>query len=113
MFPNVYFAKVWRIKNVGTCTWTPNYAVVFSSGDDFGSSHEAPLNREVKPGETVDIQVALRTPMEPKTYTGGWMLRDQYGNLFGTGESGNQPIIAQVVVIPYKVNERKETLSCG
>jgi len=113
LLPNVFFAKVWRIKNTGTCTWTPSYSIVFSSGEDFGSQHETSINREVKPGETIDVQVALRTPLEPKTYTGQWMIKDQFGNLFGTGETGDQPLTTQVVVIPFSINERLETFACG
>lgn len=111
--PGLFFAKVWRIKNVGTCTWTTGYSFVFQSGADFSSASETMLTREVKPGETVDIQVALVTPMQPETYTGNWMLKDPSGNLFGAGDGANQPFSAIVVVEPIKVNDRRETFACG
>lgn len=113
LLPGVYFAKVWRIKNIGTCTWTTDYAFVFENGDNFSSVSDTLLSREVKPGETVDIQVAMVTPMEPKTYSGYWMFRDPSGNLFGAGAAADQPFSAIVVVEPLTVNERLETLSCG
>lgn len=111
--PGVYFAKVWRIKNIGTCTWTTDYTFVFQSGASFNSTSETPLNHEVKPGETIDIQVALVTPMQPDTYTGNWMFKDPSGNMFGAGDAANQPFSAIVVVEPIKVNERRETFACG
>src|SRR3990170_378646 len=27
------FTKTWRLKNIGSCTWTTAYALVFSSGE--------------------------------------------------------------------------------
>jgi hypothetical protein len=111
--PGVHFAKVWRIKNAGTCTWNQDYSFVFDSGDEMSSPSETPLTREVLPGETVDIQVVLVTPMEPDNYAGNWLLSDPSGVTFGSGETGTQPFSAIVVVEPIKINERKETLACG
>jgi hypothetical protein len=111
--PGVYFAKVWRIKNIGTCAWTPDYTFVFDSGEDFSAISETPLPREVQPGDTIDIQVTLVTPMEPQKYTANWLLKDSNGALFGAGETGMQPFSAVVVVEPIHINERLETLSCG
>src|SRR5512140_2023784 len=31
--PGETFTKTWRIRNAGTCSWTPSYAVVFVSGN--------------------------------------------------------------------------------
>src|SRR5512135_3467629 len=30
--PGAAFTKTWRLKNVGTCTWSTSYTLVFSSG---------------------------------------------------------------------------------
>ena len=113
LFPGVYFAKVWRIKNTGTCAWNQDYSFVFDSGDEMSSPLETPLTRQVLPGETVDIQVVLVSPMEPDNYAGNWLLSDPSGVTFGAGEAGTQPFSAIVVVEPFKINERKETLACG
>jgi len=67
----------------------------------------------VKPGETIDIQVTLLTPYEPDTYSANWMLEDPAGNHFGSGENGESPFTAIVVVEEFKTNERKETFACG
>jgi hypothetical protein len=35
--PNTSFKKVWRLRNIGVCSWTPGYALVFSNGYNMGS----------------------------------------------------------------------------
>src|SRR5262245_14395652 len=32
------FTKTWRLQNRGTCTWTSDYMLVFTSGDSMGST---------------------------------------------------------------------------
>jgi len=34
--PGAAFNKTWRLKNVGTCTWTTSYSLVFDSGEKMG-----------------------------------------------------------------------------
>ncbi|MBL8100545.1 MAG: hypothetical protein JNK81_15280, partial [Anaerolineales bacterium] len=36
LLPGETFTKVWRLKNRGTCTWSPDYMLVFSSGSQMG-----------------------------------------------------------------------------
>ena len=38
--PNTSFSKTWRLKNVGTCTWT-NYSLIFDSGEKMGGPDSA------------------------------------------------------------------------
>ena len=59
--PNTAFSKTWRIKNVGTCTWTTGYSVVFASGDRMGGV-EALIPQTVVPGQTVDIGMNFTSP---------------------------------------------------
>lgn len=98
----VFFAKVWQVKNTGTCEWDPTYALVFVSGDEMNGPSQVFLSQNVKPGEIVDLSVPLAAPLAPNVYAGYWMLRDQYGNLFGVGASADQPITVQIVVPPPK-----------
>lgn len=111
--PGVFFAKVWRIRNIGTCTWTTDYSFVFTGGERFNAPETTPLTHDVPPGETIDLQIVLVTPLEPDLYSGSWMLQDPTGNQFGFENSGAQPFAVVVNVIPITVNERLETLSCG
>ena len=55
--PNESFTKTWRFKNVGTCSWTPSYAIVFNSGDSMDGPATQALTGNVNPGQTIDISV--------------------------------------------------------
>jgi hypothetical protein len=77
--PNETFTKTWRFKNVGTCSWTPSYAVVFSSGDSMNGPATQALAGNVNPGQTVDISVELTTPAAAGNYKGFWKLRNAAG----------------------------------
>jgi hypothetical protein len=84
------FTKIWRMRNVGTCTWTSGYRVVFDHGDQMLAPDSAPLTGgSVPPGGTVDVSVPMEAPGTPGTYKGYWRLRDAGGVLFGVGASGN------------------------
>ena len=96
--PEVYFAKIWLVKNVGTYTWTPDYSLVFDSGTNMQSPPTVPLPQVVKPGDTVELRVDLFAPIEKDTYTSNWMLEDGFGNKFGVGEAGEQPIEVTIVI---------------
>ena len=69
------FTKSWRLKNTGTCTWNPDYSLVFASGDQMLGPQSVKLNQHVKPGETVDVLVKLTSPAKTGTYTGYWKLQ--------------------------------------
>lgn len=81
--PGETFTKTWRLKNVGTCTWTTSYALVFSSGAAMGGPASQALTSSVLPGATVDISVALTAPATNGTYRGNWKLRNADGVIFG------------------------------
>lgn len=87
--------------------------MVFDSGDQLGSPDVIPLSKVVDPGETVDIQVLLLAPMEPRTYTGYWMLRDLSGLVFGSGENADQPFSVTILVEEVQENKRLKALDCG
>jgi len=77
--PDETFTKTWRLKNVGTCSWTPSYAVVFSSGDSMDGPATQSLTGNVNPGQTVDISVDLTAPGTDGSYKGFWKLRNASG----------------------------------
>lgn len=98
---NEVFIKTWRLQNRGTCTWTPDYTLVFTGGSQMGPTTSVRLNTHVYPGETVDISVTLTTPASAGSYTGYWMLRNSSGTLFGAGNKANE---AFYVVIKAKTD---------
>lgn len=77
------FTKTWKLKNVGSCTWTSGYQVIFDSGDQMsGPSTQQLTNGTVAPGQTLDISVNLIAPNTPGTYKGNWKLKDSSGVVF-------------------------------
>jgi hypothetical protein len=80
--PNESFVKTWRLKNIGTCSWTPSYAVVFNSGDAMSGPATQALTGNVNPGQTVDISVNLKAPASSGAYKGWWGLRNASGSTF-------------------------------
>ena len=86
--PGATFVKTWRLKNIGTCTWTTSYAAVFVSGSQVGAPAAGNLP-SVAPGATVDITVNMTAPSAPGHYVGYWKLRNASGVLFGIGASAN------------------------
>jgi len=77
------FTKTWRLKNVGTCTWSSGYQLVFDHGDSMGGPAAQALVGVVPPDQTIDISVNLVTPGTPGSYKGFWKVRDASGNSFG------------------------------
>jgi hypothetical protein len=100
--PGTLFAKIWQIKNTGTCTWTADYKLVYASGESMGSPASIPLPSEVKPGEIVDLRLSLIAPETPNSYTGNWYLQDAAGAVFGLGADGTQPLGLTILVRPEK-----------
>jgi hypothetical protein len=79
------FTKVWTLKNTGSCTWTSNYAVVFVQGEAMGGQTKQLTTGNIKPGETVQVSIDLKSPSKVGSYRGEWMLRNNGGVLFGLG----------------------------
>jgi len=98
--PGATFTKVWRLKNTGSCTWNAKYALVFVSGDRMQADKHIPINRDVFPGETVDLSVVLVAPIEKGRYRGYWMLSNSDGMRFGYGKKADQAFWLDIKVKP-------------
>jgi hypothetical protein len=90
--PSQPFIKTWRLKNIGTSTWTPVYSLIFYSGSQMSGPSSVPFTKEVKPGETVDLSVNLVSSANQGQYTGYWILRNPLGQNFGVGPTAAQAI---------------------
>ncbi len=95
------FTKTWRLKNTGQTTWTSDYEVVFSNGNAMGASATKKLGATVRPGETIDISLDLKSPAKSGEYTGEWMLRTTSGKIFGLGDKADKPFWVKIVVENY------------
>jgi len=94
------FTKTWRLQNVGTCTWTTSYRLVFSGGDLMGASSTAfNLPTSVAPGGTIDLSVNLTAPITAGNFIGYWKLRNASGTDFGVGASGTYNFLVNIKVL--------------
>jgi len=95
--PGAAFTKTWRIKNVGTCTWTTAYSLAFYQENSMSGPASIPLAANIAPGQSVDLSVNLVAPAAPGRYTGKWTLKDPYGNFFFTTLNNPLWVIIDVV----------------
>jgi hypothetical protein len=94
---NAVFTKVWRLKNVGTCTWTTAYKLAFVSGAQMGGPAELSLPVSVAPNATIDLSLTLTAPSLAGSYRGYWQLKNAAGVSFGTGAAANDPFWVDIV----------------
>lgn len=95
--PNATFTKTWRLKNVGTCTWTTAYSLVFVSGDRLGGV-DSLLPITVVPGQTVDLGINFTAPASAGSYRGYWQFKNVSGGLFGIGTNADSPFYVDIKV---------------
>ncbi|MCJ7701395.1 MAG: NBR1-Ig-like domain-containing protein [Anaerolineales bacterium] len=78
------FVKTWQVQNSGTCTWTAEYAVVFSSGDQMeGETPQSLAIAAVEPGKMVEISVEMTAPDSLGEYIGYWRMANASATAFG------------------------------
>jgi Ig-like domain from next to BRCA1 gene len=95
--PGEVFTKTWRLKNIGTCTWTPDYDIFFYSGAQMsGTNMQMP--GYVAPDQSVDVAVTFTAPSTPGHYVGYWMLRNASGKLFGTDSWADETFYVDIYV---------------
>lgn len=92
------FTKTWRIQNIGICTWTGTYALVFTGGDGLGAPAAVSLSGTIYPGGVVDLSVVMTTPNIDGHYQSFWELRNSSGTLFGIGAQANSPFWVDINV---------------
>lgn len=96
--PGDTFRKTWRLRNIGTCTWTPSYALVFDSGERMGAPTAINFPSNVAPGQTVDLSLDLTAPTNAGHYFGYWKLRNANNVNFGIGSTANRAFWVEIYV---------------
>lgn len=86
MAPGEGFKKTWQLSNVGSCTWTTDYDLVFVEGTAMSTVTSFDLPFSVAPGESIEMTVPMIAPTKAGEYTSYWMLRSNKGVLFGLGK---------------------------
>lgn len=93
------FTKTWRLMNVGSCIWTTDFSVIFTSGDNMGVVNEVKLPKIVLPQEMVNVSINMKTPDEPGAYLGNYQLKTDEGVQFGIGPSATKSFWVRINVI--------------
>jgi hypothetical protein len=96
-YPGDDFIKTWRLKNIGSCTWSAGYNVIFVDGDIMGAPLNVDLPGDVPPMQEVDVSVSLVAPDETGSYRGNWKLRNAEGVIFGLSTGG--PFYVEIEVV--------------
>ncbi len=108
--PDTGFTKTWKLKNIGSTTWTTAYSLVHvSSNDGIKSPASVPLPKEVPPGESVEISVDMTSSTNTGTYTSYWKLSNASGTMFNTRPSTNGTIYVQIKVTASGESEATST----
>ncbi len=97
--PAQSFTKTWRIKNIGSTTWTTAYSLVYATGNQMSGATSTPLTSDVAPGSTIDLSVNLIAPGEQGRFVSYWMIRNSSGKNFGVGPNADQPIYVVINVV--------------
>jgi hypothetical protein len=97
--PSDHFTKTWRLKNIGSCTWTSGYSLIFDHGDQMNAPASQVLTPgTVAPGETIDVSVSLLSPNIAGTYQGYFKLRASDSSTFGIGADANTAFWVKIMV---------------
>ncbi len=113
--PGAAFTKTWRIRNVGSCTWTTSYALVFVFGNTFGAATAINLPSSVAPvipGATADFSVNMVAPTVAGHYRSYWRFRNAAGTQFGVG-SGMITFFADINVGSSGLNSKRDRHHVG
>lgn len=111
MSPGQPFSKTWRLENIGSCTWTRQYAVTFFSGNSLSAQYTQYLQQPIEPGDVVDVTVDMVAPQTVGLYQSNWMLSDPDGQLFGIGPHGDAPFWVRIGVVQIETNTPTPTIT--
>lgn len=96
------FDKTWRLMNVGTCTWTTDYTVIFTGGYRMGTPYSTGFSStDIEPGESVDITLPFIAPTSAGYYSSTFYLRSGDGEQFGVGSTGGTPFWLKIFAVDY------------
>ncbi|MFL7871606.1 MAG: NBR1-Ig-like domain-containing protein [Anaerolineales bacterium] len=104
--PGTEFLKVWRLRNVGTCTWTTGYDLVFIGGNRMDAQRTVALAESVRPGETINVGVRMIAPNVPGNYQGFWMVQNANGSRFGIGDNADDSFWVSIQVAGNASNHK-------
>ena len=99
--PGTAFTKTWRLKNIGTCSWTTaDVSLIYDSGQNMGAStsYALPAATTVAPGQTWDFTVPMTAPSAAGHYFGYYKFKSASGGVFGIGSTANKTFWVEINV---------------
>jgi len=82
MKPGQTFAKTWRVRNNGTCTWDSEFKFNFIGGEAMGGA-TLTLNKAVSPGTETELSVTMTAPNASGSHRSNWRMATAAGANFG------------------------------
>ncbi len=98
LYASESFVKTWRVKNVGSCSWTKEYKIFFFGGNQMGAGSAIAFPKVVNPGESVDLSITMTAPSSTGDFAGSWMLKAANGTVFGVGKGYDVPLSVNINV---------------
>ena len=98
------FVKTWRFRNLGPCTWTTSYRLVYSYVSDTGKNGiftppgPVAFPENVVPGEEIDISVTLKAPTKADAYQVVFVLQNDKGYSIPISNTGTYEFYVLFVV---------------
>jgi len=89
------FTKTWRVGNLGTCTWGPDYTLTHYSEERMGALSSVPLGI-TRPGGFLEISVDLRAPNSIGTHRGNFVIKNPAGLIMSVDEDSRLWVIIRV-----------------
>ena len=96
--PGATFRKTWQLKNIGTCTWSTSYALVFDHGEMMGAPSAVNFPASVAPGQTVNLSLDMTAPSTVGHYFGNWKLRNSSNVNFGIDSTKDNTFWVEIYV---------------
>lgn len=93
------FSKVWRVRNSGTCTWTPAHYRLQAVDETLGGGQPAPMPGAIQPGAVVDLTVRLNAPEAPGPYNAAFQLVDGNGQPVPNADGDLESLSVQIEVL--------------
>lgn len=91
--------KTWLLKNVGSCTWNPDYKLIWNSDEPQNEQKMFDIGVALEPDEEAEISISFSAQGSGLTRI-GFLLADSEGNTFGLGERGQGKLWVEYNAVP-------------
>ena len=96
--PGEVMKKTWTVQNLGPCTWTLDYKLIYGwggQGTNWNTTQPVNLSKVVAQGESIDITVSLSAPSASGEYVAVFKLQNDKGINFPPGQQVSIDIVVK------------------